>query len=68
VVARQLTDPARVDVTLVALQRYTKNRGAVGAVEKALESGWEALRAHPAVVAAVRRVGRITDVAAANRY
>ena len=67
-VAKQLADPARVDVTLVALQRYTKNRPAAGAIEKMLESGWEALRTHPAVVAAVKNVGRITEVAAANRY
>ena len=67
-VAEQLEDPARVDTMLVGLQRYTKNRLAAGAVEKTIEEGWEALRAHPAVLAAVSRVGRITDVAAANRF
>jgi hypothetical protein len=37
-------------------------------VEKTIESGWEALRTNPAVLAAVARVGRITDVPAANRF
>jgi tetratricopeptide (TPR) repeat protein len=67
-VARQLADPARADVMLVALQRYTKNRPPVGAVEKTLQSGWEALRLHPLVIEALRAVGRIVDVPAANRY
>jgi hypothetical protein len=68
VVVGQLSDPARVDTTLVALQRYRKNRPAAGAIEKAIESGWEALRVHPAVVAAVAKVGRITEIPAANRF
>jgi tetratricopeptide (TPR) repeat protein len=67
-VAGQLADPARADTTLVALQRYTKNRPAVGAVEKTIESGWETLRANPAVLAAVAKIGRITEVPAANRF
>ena len=36
--------------------------------EKIIEDGWEALRGHPAVLAAPSGVGRITDVAAANRF
>jgi tetratricopeptide (TPR) repeat protein len=67
-VASQLADPARVDTTLVALQRYTKNRPAVGLVEKTIEAGWDALRKDPAVLAAVAKVGRITDIPAANRF
>jgi tetratricopeptide (TPR) repeat protein len=67
-VAGQLADPARVDTTLVALQRYTHNRPAVGTVEKAIETGWDALRMDPIVLAAVARVGRTTTVPASNRY
>ena len=67
-VAKQLADPARADTMLVGLQRYTRNRPAAGAVEKVIEKGWDALRAHPAVIAALSAAGRITDVAAANRF
>ena len=67
-VARQLADPARVDTMLVGLQRYTSNRPAAGTVEKVIEAGWDALRAHRTVLAAVGGVGRITDIPAANRF
>jgi hypothetical protein len=67
-VASQLADPARVDTMLVSLQRYTKNRPPAGAVEKIVEDGWQALRSHPVVLAAVAKVGRITDVPGANRF
>jgi hypothetical protein len=67
-VAKQLADPARADTMLVGLQRYTRNRPAAGAVEQVIEKGWDALRAHPAVIAALSAAGRITDVAAANRF
>jgi hypothetical protein len=67
-VAEQLADPARVDTMLVGLQRYTRNRPAAGTVEQAIEGGWAALRAHPAVLAAVGGVGRITNIPAANRF
>jgi hypothetical protein len=53
---------------LVGLQRYTRNRPAAGTVEQAIEGGWAALRAHPAVLAAVGGVGRITNIPAANRF
>jgi tetratricopeptide (TPR) repeat protein len=67
-VASQLADPARVDTVLVSLQRYVKNRPANGAIEKVIEEGWRGLRAHPLVLGALSRVGRITDVPAANRF
>jgi hypothetical protein len=67
-VAAQLADPARADTTLVALQRYTKNRPSVGLIEKTIESGWDGLRKNPTVLAAVAKLGRITDVPAANRF
>lgn len=67
-VAKQLADPARVDVMLVALQRYKKNRAPIGTIEKTLEREWDALRAHPLVLEAVRQVGRVTEIEAANRY
>jgi tetratricopeptide (TPR) repeat protein len=67
-VVGQLADPARTDTMLVALQRYTQNRHAVGAIEKAIEHGWDVLRADPTVVAAVAKVGRITEIPAANRF
>jgi tetratricopeptide (TPR) repeat protein len=67
-VAKQLTDPARVDTTLVSLQRYTKNRPPAGAVEKVIADGWDRLRTHPTVADAVRPVGRIVEVPAANRF
>ena len=67
-VARQLADPARVDTMLVGLQRYAGNRPAAGMVEKVIETGWDALRAHRTVVAALGGVGRITDIPAANRF
>jgi tetratricopeptide (TPR) repeat protein len=67
-VASQLADPARVDTALVSLQRYTKNRPATGAVEKLIEDGWRGLRSHPVVLSALAKVGRITDIPAANRF
>lgn len=68
VVAAQLADPASVDVTLLALQRIVERPPSMRPVGQVVNSGWEGLRGDPRVLAALARVGRITEVFATTAY
>jgi len=68
IVATMLTNPRHVDSMILRLQRYTARRPAQGPAAKAVEAGWNALRRHPQVLAALAKVGRIIDVPASGFY
>ena len=67
-VAEQLADPASIDVVLIALQRIVERPPAMSMAGQTIESGWDQLRGHPKVTAALSRVGRITEVAATTAF
>jgi tetratricopeptide (TPR) repeat protein len=68
VVADQLADPVSVDVVLLALQRVVERPPSMSQAGQAIEFGWEQLRGHPKVTAALARVGRITEVSATAAF
>lgn len=67
-VAGELAHPRGIDSMLLELQHYTLRPVPAGAAGKAIDKGWDALRRHPVVLAALDKVGRITDVPAAGYY
>jgi tetratricopeptide (TPR) repeat protein len=68
IVAAKPASPRHVDSMVLNLQRFTAKRPPSGAAARTVAAGWEAVRRDPKVLAALSKVGRVTDVPAASYY